>query len=115
MNNILLLQQLFRSGTLLWDLSAATISPSSFIRIAIAVVFPPGAAHMSSIRSPFWGSKTKKNAAQILIYNAYVKSFIVDKILKSIIIWLEKCSMRGGKESNEILYITTVIHSKGQS
>lgn len=30
------------------------------MRIAIAVVFPPGAAHMSSIRSPFWGSKTLK-------------------------------------------------------
>lgn len=45
-----------RSITLLWDLSAAIISPSSFIRIAIAVVFPPGAAHMSNIRSPFLGS-----------------------------------------------------------
>lgn len=46
--------------TLLWDLSVATISPVSFIRSAIAVVFPPGAAHMSMIRSPGWGSKIQR-------------------------------------------------------
>jgi len=36
------------------------ISPSSFMSIAIAVVFPPGAAHMSSIRSPLCGSEYTK-------------------------------------------------------
>lgn len=35
----------------------AMTSPISCMRIAIAVVFPPGAAHMSNIRSPFWGSE----------------------------------------------------------
>lgn len=46
----------YRWCTLLWDLSTATTSPSSCIRIAIAVVFPPGAAHMSNILSPCCGS-----------------------------------------------------------
>lgn len=60
--------------TLLWDLSTATTSPSSPMRIAIAVVFPPGAAHMSSIRSPFRGSMNRKESKMVFQANNYPSS-----------------------------------------
>jgi hypothetical protein len=44
------------------------ISPSSFIRIATAVVLPPGAAHISNILSPGWGSGKKNNLKMVENY-----------------------------------------------